>query len=347
MKKKISMVLALAALVSLVGCEASELKALDGGDASADSSSVGGSADTTATADVSADVTTTNLPAPATVVDEDLDGDHYTGELDCDETNPNINHYAVETCNGLDDNCSGETDEGVTEPLYTDADKDGFGSKADPIFVCKGEKAPNGYVSKNGDCNDSTTTKNGKVVGYFINPEVKEECDGVDNNCDGILDDLTCPVRTKLVSDVPAPVVVPPATDVSLTTGEIGLVVMYADDATRTVSAQEYYAEAELGKWWTTENKVFTGKSVAVTITSKDACGERFSVATGSPADKWSCTGNGASATIDKAMTVYLVIPVTSAASLWINVTDKVEVWSSPDGKGCSAKVKVSATTCK
>jgi len=65
----------------------------------------------------------------------DLDGDGYVactgwndvtgthpsilGGGDCDDTRPTIHPGAVETCNGIDDNCNGQVDEGVAVPAAT------------------------------------------------------------------------------------------------------------------------------------------------------------------------------------------------------------------------------------
>ncbi len=43
---------------------------------------------------------------------EDKDGDGYPLTVDCDDTNPAIHPGAVEVCNGVDDNCNGQIDEG-------------------------------------------------------------------------------------------------------------------------------------------------------------------------------------------------------------------------------------------
>lgn len=58
---------------------------------------------------------------------------------------------AAETCNGLDDDCNGLVDEGVTSTFYRDVDGDGYGV-AGSRQACS---APDGYVAIVGDCDDS------------------------------------------------------------------------------------------------------------------------------------------------------------------------------------------------
>ena len=88
----------------------------------------------------------------------DKDGDGYTpAQGDCDDTNIFVNPKAKEICkDGVDNNCNGTTD--LFEP---DGDGDGFGP-------CQG------------DCDDANKA---------INPAAIEVPDGVDNNCDGFVDD--------------------------------------------------------------------------------------------------------------------------------------------------------------
>ncbi|MBC8047760.1 MAG: T9SS type A sorting domain-containing protein [Fimbriimonadaceae bacterium] len=93
---------------------------------------------------------------------------------DCNDANNLINPSATEICNTLDDNCDGNTDEGLTfTTYYLDADADGFGNTTDSIYSCS-EFA--GYVANNFDCNDADN---------LINSTTLEICNAVDDNCDG------------------------------------------------------------------------------------------------------------------------------------------------------------------
>nr|WP_228530609.1 MULTISPECIES: putative metal-binding motif-containing protein [Myxococcaceae] len=141
----------------------------------------------------------------------DADGDGYveaaSGGSDCRDDAANVSPDGTERCDGVDNNCDGQRDEGFSVgQLCTtaagcqsawacaadgtrsctetqgqwrpDTDGDGFGSSTAP-----GKTAclqPAGYVANALDCNDG----NNKV-----NPNAAERCDGVDNNCDGAKDE--------------------------------------------------------------------------------------------------------------------------------------------------------------
>jgi hypothetical protein len=71
---------------------------------------------------------------------------------DCDDSNSAIHPDATEACNGIDDNCNGQTDEGAKGIFYRDADNDTYGDAAVTTQACT---APAGYVSDSSDVDDT------------------------------------------------------------------------------------------------------------------------------------------------------------------------------------------------
>ena len=102
---------------------------------------------------------------------------YVTNVSDCNDNSASINIGATEICNGLDDNCSGQIDEGfVTSTYYQDSDSDGYGNVNIFINSC----AQAGYVANLSDCNDDD---------FLINANATEICNGLDENCNGQSDD--------------------------------------------------------------------------------------------------------------------------------------------------------------
>jgi hypothetical protein len=87
----------------------------------------------------------------------------------------------AEECNGIDDDCDGEIDNGLpVMTYYMDADYDSYGNADNATVACA---APEGYVdnSTGFDCDDNNSS---------VNPAAEEVCgDGIDNNCDNLTDE--------------------------------------------------------------------------------------------------------------------------------------------------------------
>ena len=100
-------------------------------------------------------------------------------QSDCDDENPDVYPGAVETCDGVDEDCDGAVDEEATDltTWYADVDGDGAGDGANLVRACA---RPSGYVSNASDCDDRNDT---------VAAGTEEVCDGADNDCDGAVDE--------------------------------------------------------------------------------------------------------------------------------------------------------------
>ncbi len=97
---------------------------------------------------------------------------------DCDDTSSAVRPGQVETCNALDDDCDGASDEAVSRAFFPDVDHDGWGdARGTPQRACA---PPASYVENALDCNDA----DGEV-----SPSGAEVCNGRDDDCDVAVDE--------------------------------------------------------------------------------------------------------------------------------------------------------------
>jgi len=107
----------------------------------------------------------------------DFDEDGWTEDQDCNDSNADVNSDAVEVCDGVDNNCDGEIDEGLLDVWFVDADGDGYGLYGTAKEQCE---PLTGWSRDSTDCDDDDRD---------VNPGEREICDGIDNNCDDIVDE--------------------------------------------------------------------------------------------------------------------------------------------------------------
>ena len=102
---------------------------------------------------------------------------------DCDDAVWLVSPSRTEHCNGFDDNCDGRIDDAdpnVSQlfqfPYYLDVDNDGYGDDSTEIRACV---EPPSFAAVGGDCDDRDR---------FVSPAAAELCNGVDDDCDGVVD---------------------------------------------------------------------------------------------------------------------------------------------------------------
>lgn len=112
-------------------------------------------------------------PEPPKVVDADNDG--VPKDKDCNDNDPGISPEAKEPCDGVDNNCNGVIDDPWNKGVATDLGKpcvtDVTGCDSYGKWIC----APNGA---------------GEVCDAVLIQPSPEVCDGDDNDCNGVIDDL-------------------------------------------------------------------------------------------------------------------------------------------------------------
>jgi hypothetical protein len=143
---------------------------------------------------------------------------------DCDDADATVSPWATEVCDGVDNDCDGDTDTGAADAAtwYDDTDGDGYGDPGAPSQSCT---QPTGAVADDTDCDDTdgalspdtvwyvdydgdsygaavvTTTSCLQPTGFVADtsdcddtdadvfPGATEVCNDVDDDCDGDIDD--------------------------------------------------------------------------------------------------------------------------------------------------------------
>ena len=128
---------------------------------------------------------------PTTFGDRDADGDGYVDALccntdgatmrcgdDCNDQRRDAHPGLIEVCEGVDNDCDGSIDEGLLRMQWPDADRDLHGDEdSEGAMVCPGEP---GFSPVRDDCDDTQPTRHRAQL---------EICDGLDNDCDGLVDE--------------------------------------------------------------------------------------------------------------------------------------------------------------
>ncbi|MFH1253147.1 MAG: MopE-related protein [Candidatus Uhrbacteria bacterium] len=99
---------------------------------------------------------------------------------DCNDSLAATHPGATETCDAVDSDCDGSVDDPESTDAvtwYYDSDNDGYGNAATTSRACF---QPSSYTSNNTDCNDSNPA---------VNPLAQEVCNGLDDDCDGVVDE--------------------------------------------------------------------------------------------------------------------------------------------------------------
>ena len=108
-------------------------------------------------------------------------------DRDCDDAEVKVNPSAYEICDGVDNDCDGDTDDSSAinaDTWFIDGDGDGYGDSQTTLKACV---EPSGYADNDTDCDDSDSD---------VSPGALEVCDEVDQDCDGDIDEQALDATT-------------------------------------------------------------------------------------------------------------------------------------------------------
>ena len=240
-------------------------------------------------------------------------------KLDCDDTDlkihPSVEDDVVkEICDGKDNDCNGQTDEGfTTSKFYRDEDGDGYGAASNYKEMC-GEKPPEGYVTKSGDCNDADPK---------TNPGEKDpSLNGLDENCDDHVPAASEPVPESSNDE----------NDPAAKSGSLTVSTTKSDRLELTYHLFASYGE--IGKGWDIDEPFVADWSDTVTASIPDvskACGVRIGLTIGGGSTKsWGCQDGEVNELIKS-------VDLTLGDKVTHNVAPKV--WLDEENGGCGLYV--------
>ena len=117
------------------------------------------------------------LATDTAALSTDGDGDGFPADVDCNDGDASVGPGAVEVCDGIDNNCDGQVDEGVLTTSFVDEDGDGYGDPDQPLEACG---TAEGASPNANDCDDRNAD---------IFPGAAEVCNGIDEDCDDEVDE--------------------------------------------------------------------------------------------------------------------------------------------------------------